>query len=259
VLEIEEHAGRDARIALVHQHRTPAQEIAVTLQREVDGRVEQRVAGADEGGQRLPLRRHEPLLEGDPFIAWQHRLTDADEAVAVPDRSRHVRHLVPAWLALLHGAAEAPERLEEEGLDVVRLEPPGLGALHLLANAVHAARVHGVVGEGVLLDQILDVRAVEGVVHHLREARAHLGLLSVADRLDQQLAERPAFELYLPEDVEHLAAERLPRLLELLQQGAVDVPLAGLLGHQVPQVADLGLADPMDAPEALLDAVRVPW
>ena len=47
-------------------------------------------------------------------------------------------------------------------------------------------------------------------------------------------------------------------LLQLLQQRAVDVALAGLLGHQVPQVADLGLADAVDAAEALLDAVGVP-
>ena len=60
------------------------------------------------------------------------------------------------------------------------------------------------------------------------------------------------------EHVEDLAAERLARLLELLEQASIDVALAGLVGHQVPQVADLGLADAVDAAEALLDAVRVP-
>ena len=47
-------------------------------------------------------------------------------------------------------------------------------------------------------------------------------------------------------------------LLQLLQQLAIDIALAGLLGDQVPQVADLGLADAVDAAEALLDAVGVP-
>ena len=46
--------------------------------------------------------------------------------------------------------------------------------------------------------------------------------------------------------------------LELLQQLAVDVAFARLLGHQVPEVADLGLADAVDAAEPLLEAVRVP-
>ena len=90
------------------------------------------------------------------------------------------------------------------------------------------------------------------------EAGAHLGLVAVADRLDQQVAQRPALELELAEHVEDLAAERLARLLELLQQPAVDLALAGLLGDQVPEVADLGLADAVDAAEALLEAVRVP-
>ena len=39
---------------------------------------------------------------------------------------------------------------------------------------------------------------------------------------------------------------------------AVDVAFAGFLGDQVPEVADLGLADAVDAAEALLEAVGVP-
>ena len=60
------------------------------------------------------------------------------------------------------------------------------------------------------------------------------------------------------EHVEDLVAERLALLLELVEQALEDLALAGLVGHQVPEVADLGLADAVDAPEALLDAVRVP-
>src|SRR5947209_20523602 len=37
-----------------------------------------------------------------------------------------------------------------------------------------------------------------------------------------------------------------------------DLALAGLRGNQVPEVAYLRLADAMDAPEALLQAVRIP-
>ena len=100
---------------------------------------------------------------------------------------------------------------------------------------------------------------IDGVGNDLTEARANFGLLTVANRLDQQLTQRAPLELELAEHVEHLAAEGLPRLLELLQERAVDVSLARLLGHQVPEVADLGLPDAVDAPETLLDAVRVPW
>ncbi len=44
----------------------------------------------------------------------------------------------------------------------------------------------------------------------------------------------------------------------LSQKREVDITFAGLVGHQVPEVADLGLADAVNATEALLDAVRVP-
>ena len=58
----------------------------------------------------------------------------------------------------------------------------------------------------------------------------------------------------LAEHVEDLAAERLALALELLEQALVDLALAGVLGDEVPEVADLGLADAVDAAEPLLDA-----
>jgi hypothetical protein len=62
----------------------------------------------------------------------------------------------------------------------------------------------------------------------------------------------------LAKHIEDLTAQRLPRLFELFQQLAIDVALARFFGHQVPEVADLGLADAVDAAEALLQPVRVP-
>jgi hypothetical protein len=90
------------------------------------------------------------------------------------------------------------------------------------------------------------------------KARAYLRQVAVADGFDQKVAQRPALELELAEHIENLSAERLSGFFEFLQQTAIDVALAGLLGHQVPQVADLGLADAVDAAEALLQPVRVP-
>ena len=85
---------------------------------------------------------------------------------------------------------------------------------------------------------------------------APLRLLAVADGVEQQLAQRPSFELQFAEHVEDLAAERLPGLFQLLEKPPVDVALAGFVGDQVPQVADLRLADAVDAAEALFQAVR---
>ena len=62
----------------------------------------------------------------------------------------------------------------------------------------------------------------------------------------------------LPRTSKTWPPERLARLLQLLQELPVDVALARLLGHEVPEVADLRLADAVDAPEPLLEPVRVP-
>jgi hypothetical protein len=43
----------------------------VAFKRQVDGGVEQRVARANEGGERLALRRDQGFLEGDALVARQ--------------------------------------------------------------------------------------------------------------------------------------------------------------------------------------------
>src|SRR5690606_1694477 len=131
--------------------RAAAQEVAVALEGQVEHRVEERMPGADEGRERLAGRRDQRLLEGDALVAREDRLADADQAVALADGRRHVGDLVAARLALASGAAETLERLQEERLDVVRLEAPRLGALHLLADAVDAGGIHRVVGQRPLL------------------------------------------------------------------------------------------------------------
>ena len=134
------------------------------------------------------MRRHQVLLEGDALVAGQHRLADADQAVAVAHRGRDVGDLVAARLPLLGRAAQKPERLVEEGLDIVRLEAAGLGPLHVLADALDPAGVHGVVGERPFFQQVSQLAAVERVIEHRLQAGPHFGLIAVPDRLDEQLA-----------------------------------------------------------------------
>ena len=95
------------------------------------------------------------------------------------------------------------------------------------------------------------------LVDLLGEAGAHLRLVAVADGLDQQVLEALPLE-DLAEDVEDAALERLALDLELFEQPMIDVALAGLLGDEIPEVADLGLADAVDAPEALFEPVGIP-
>ena len=112
------------------------------------------MAGADEGRQRLALRRDERLLEGDALVARQDGLAEADQSVPVAHRRRNMGDLVAPGFALLDRAAEAFEGLEEEGLDIMGLKPARLGPLHLLADAEDARGVHGVVRQGAIFEQV---------------------------------------------------------------------------------------------------------
>ena len=90
------------------------------------------------------------------------------------------------------------------------------------------------------------------------ELGLHVRLVAVPDRLQQQVPKFPAGQ-HVTQDVEHLVlAEGVPHLRQLVEQSAVDLALAGLVGDQVPHVADLGLADAVHPSEPLLDPVRVP-
>ena len=133
--------------------------------------------GADEGGERLARRR-----------------------CSAASRSG----------ALAGGAAEALERFEEERLDVVRLQAARLGALHLLAHALPRGWRPSRRGRARVprSDPARCGRSTPCSID-AREAGAHLGLVAVADGLDQQVAQRLALELQLAEHVEDLAAERL--------------------------------------------------
>ena len=146
--------------------------------------------------------------------------------------------------------------LEHE--EFLRLKAAGIGTFHVFADTLYLADVHGVVGECPLFEQTLEMTAVESGIEDGCEVSLHLRSFTVADGLDQQIAQRLALELKLAEHIKDLAAERLAGLLQLLQQSTVDIALACLFGYQVPQVANFSLANAVDAPETLLDAVGVP-
>src|SRR5690606_12865904 len=57
---------------------------------------------------------------------------------------------------------------------------------------------------------------------------------------------------------EHAPTQGLALDLDLLEQPLEYRALAGLVGHQVPQVTDFALTDAVDATEALLQPVGIP-
>ena len=96
-------------------------------------------------------------------------------------------------------------------------------------------------------------REVQGI----GDVMAHRPAVVVPDRGHQHVAQGALSE-HLSQDVEYLAPEGLTGNLQLLQQAAVDLALAGVVGDEVPHMTLLGLTDPVDTSEALLKAVRVP-
>ena len=115
--------------------------------------------------------------------------------------------LVAPGLALTSGTAQALKPLAEERLHVVRLKPACFGSHHVLADALHATRVHGVVRQGTLFHQVPESVSVERVVDRGLQAGPNLRLLPVPNRLDHELAQWSPLEVELAEHVEHLPAE----------------------------------------------------
>jgi hypothetical protein len=112
---------------------------------------------AEECGERLPLWCDEVLFEDGALVARHNRLADSNQAVAVSHGCWNVGNLIAARFALAGIAAKDFERFEKKRLDVVGLETACFGPLHFFANAVDARGVHGIVREGVLFNQILQL------------------------------------------------------------------------------------------------------
>ena len=150
------------------------------------------------------------------------------------------------------------EGFEEKRLDIVRLQATCIGAFHVCTDTLHFAGVHGVVGQCPLVEQALQVSRIECRVEHGGEKRFDLRLLTVTDCLDQQFAQRHCFAFRLKskfaEHVEDLPAQRLSGLFKFFQQFAINIAFTGIVCDQIPKMADLGLADPVDAAESAAQA-----
>src|SRR5262249_57874571 len=106
------------------EDRAALRQAGVPLDDEIEGGIEQRMAGADEGGQRLARLADQLLLEGDPLVALEHGLPAADLPITIADQGRDVLDLVALGLALVDRAAQPLEGFEEGGGAEVR---PGAG------------------------------------------------------------------------------------------------------------------------------------
>jgi hypothetical protein len=230
----------------------------VSLQREVNGRIEKGMPGTDKGGQCLTMWGYQRLVKSYTLVMGQDRFTKSNQPIAIAYRRRDMGNLISPWLALLCVAAELLECLKEERLDIVGLKAARICAFHLLPNAMDFGHVHRVVRQGALLYQVSELGPIKGVVDRLCKPSSHLGQIAVADSFDKQLSQGASFELELTQDVKDLSSQSFAGMLQLFQKLAVNVALSGSFGDEVPKMTYFGLADAMDAAEALLQAVRIP-
>ena len=83
----------------------------MAFEREIEGGIEQWVARTYKSSKGLALWRDQVLFKRNPLVSHEHRITRADLAVAVANRSGHVGDFVAARLALADGTAQALESL----------------------------------------------------------------------------------------------------------------------------------------------------
>lgn len=126
----------------------------------VYGRVEQGMAGADEGRGRETLAF--VFLEVDAFVGAMHghAVDVASLAGAFAYDAGDVFDLVAARLPAVDRAAEVFESLQKEGPDEVRLKTPCLSTLHVLPYLFHLRWIHGLSDQRPLLNQVLQMLPV---------------------------------------------------------------------------------------------------
>jgi len=135
LLQVEEGARPVAGVGVIDQDRALPEHALVALQDQVDHRVQQRVAGAEEVGVGLAGHVDQVLVEADALVLLQHRDGRLQRFGVAADRRRDARDLVAARLAVADHAAQLPECLHEKRADVVRLQAAGRRALHLAPDA----------------------------------------------------------------------------------------------------------------------------
>ena len=157
----------------------------------------------------------------------------------------------------MNGTAQRLEGLHEEGTHEIGLEAAGLGLFHLLLHREEAFGAHGLLRQGVAVKRMSRSCRGRRRSRALAETGANFRLVAVADGLEEQILEANALENFA-KDVEDAAIERGALDLKFFKKPEIDITFAGFLGDEIPEVADLLLADAVDAAEALFEAVWIP-
>ena len=201
-------------------------------------------------------RLNSGALETDAVISFQHRLlvptiAACDAAVPLAYSGRNMCNFVTTRFAGMSRPAECIQRPKKERAHEIRLESARLSPLHFFFHSEDALRAHGFLSQGVPVEQRLQMVTVQCLVDFLCKAGPHLGLITVADGLDEQILEARFLEDFT-QYVEDAAFQSLAFNFYFLEQPMIDIAFTSFFGYKVPQMADLSLADAVDASEPLL-------
>jgi len=163
------------------------------------------------------------FLERQAFVSREDGIAHADDPVPVANDGRNVGRLVTLRLPFPQGSAEPLEGFIEEGGNEMGLKTASLGPFHVFPNLPDAGGIHGVVRQGVFLNQIAEFVPIQGVVDDLVQLCSHFRTVSVPNGLHEEVPQGLVAEKQFAEDVEYLSAQRLTFLLQLLQQTAIHI------------------------------------
>lgn len=162
VLKKEDRRQVSPSIKVVDQDRALTHDLLILLAHDADHRFEQRMTRAHECRDRLLV--DPALFETDALILLLDRRAGADLAIPLADPDRDVSDLPTPLFPALHLAAQMLESFNEEALDMVRLQPLSLGALHLQAQLLDLGLGHGVVRQSTPLEQLKQVPLIDRAI-----------------------------------------------------------------------------------------------
>ena len=184
MLKIEQHSRLGTRVTLVDEYRASTQQVAVAFVTRSSVASRSGWPGQTKAASACPCG----AMRDFSNTMRSYRGRTASRMPISRSRLRTGagtwRHFEASRLALSHDATEPLKRFKKEGFDIVGLKSPRLRALHVLTNTEDTAGVHGVMGEGMLLEQVSVALAVERVRNDPIKPRAYFRLIAVADGFD---------------------------------------------------------------------------
>ena len=133
----------------------------------------------------------------------------------------------------INGAAQRLEAFHEKRADKVGLEAASFGLFHFFLYRKETLRAETFLSERVAFEEVFDVGAVEGGVDALEAFGVALGLVVVADGIQQEILEA-SFLKHFTKDVEDATFEGFVDRFQLGEQAVIHLALAGFLGDEIP-------------------------